>query len=137
MSVYSGGQTGTPSNLPTYGFYQPWHRWQDWVNLILGIWLVISPWAMNTAMGATGADWNLWIIGIVVVMMSLLSLATPTAAWPEWVSMIAGIWLFISPWAIHTFNSSVQWNDWIAGIVLFILSLWTASQVSGAAAPKT
>jgi len=31
------------------------NRWQDWVNLLLGAWLFISPWALGFSnMGAEG-----------------------------------------------------------------------------------
>ena len=38
------------------------------------------------------------------------------------INMLAGIWLFISPWVYQTYQSSPSsWNSWIAGalIVLF------------------
>lgn len=114
---------------------QPWHRWQDWVNLILGIWLFITPWLWhNTAMGtyATGGGWNAWILGVIVVIMALWALGSPAMAFPEGVNIIAGIWLFFSPWIVgfsHT-NLGLGWNDWIVGIIVLILAASTMSHTS-------
>lgn len=43
--------------------------WQGWVNLILGLWLIISPWVLGFSTVA-GAMWNSLIVGIVVAILS-------------------------------------------------------------------
>lgn len=42
--------------------------WQQWVNLVLGIWLVILPW-----LGLTYESLQVWvlIVGIAVAIMSI------------------------------------------------------------------
>lgn len=112
------------------GTVAPWTRWQDWVNLILGIWLFIAPWIWSSHMAA---GWNAWVLGVIVVVMALWALATPSMAFPEWVNVIAGIWLFIAPWVLgyYSVGHSAAWNQWVVGVIVFILSIWVATTMGG------
>jgi hypothetical protein len=44
----------------------------SWINFIVGIWLIISPWAANFSLGS-GFAWNQVIVGIMVAVFSALS----------------------------------------------------------------
>ncbi|HVY81355.1 MAG TPA: SPW repeat protein [Steroidobacteraceae bacterium] len=44
----------------------------SWINLVLGIWTVISPWIYGYAAN-TGRMWNNVIVGIVVFLLSIWS----------------------------------------------------------------
>lgn len=51
--------------------------WLSWVNFILGIWVLISPWVLRFSHEPT-ATWNSAILGIIVIVFSLwAALATP------------------------------------------------------------
>jgi hypothetical protein len=43
-------------------------EWEDWGNLVLGAWLFASPWILGYV--GSGA-WNAWIVGAVVVVISI------------------------------------------------------------------
>ena len=115
------------------GNVMPWTRWQDWVNLILGIWLFISPWFWHAPMTPA---WNQWILGVIVVVMALWALATPAMSFPEWINVIAGIWLFIAPWVLgfYSTNYTSAWCQWIVGVIVFILAIWVATSIGGTSA---
>ena len=49
------------------------NNWQDWVNLILAVWLFISPWVLNFA-GQQRPSWDAWIVGIIVGVLSIAAL---------------------------------------------------------------
>ena len=38
------------------------------------------------------------------------------------ISLLAGIWLFVSPWVYSVSGSPNAWNNWIVGAVIVILS---------------
>ncbi|QBD77427.1 hypothetical protein EPA93_16080 [Ktedonosporobacter rubrisoli] len=103
-----------------------WTRWQDWVSLVLGVLLFISPWIFGTAMYGT-SSWDAWIVGIVGVILALLALAFINAAMPlRWISLILGVWLFISPWVLGFATlSAAAWTAWIIGILFVIVNGWT------------
>jgi len=136
MSVYTNPPGGMGGNQNRTGDVQPWHRWQDWVNLILGIWLFIAPWvwhsATATAASATSAGPNAWVLGVIVVVMALWALAAPAVQFPEWINALAGIWLFIAPWVLGfaRTTASSAWNQWVVGVIVFILAIWAASNAS-------
>lgn len=48
----------------------------DWVNVVLGIWLLFSPFVMGAV--SMAGQWNSVIIGIVVGALALWSAITPT-----------------------------------------------------------
>ena len=46
--------------------------WLSWVFVVLGIWLIISPWVVGFS-GEVGATWNAIIVGIIVAALGLYS----------------------------------------------------------------
>lgn len=52
--------------------------WLSWVNAILGLWVLVSPWILQTAPGQTAITNNV-ITGIVIIVLAVWSaLATNT-----------------------------------------------------------
>ena len=45
-------------------------KWQDWANLVLGLWLVLSPWLLGLR-GPSRAPWNAVILGLLVGLLAL------------------------------------------------------------------
>jgi SPW repeat len=42
--------------------------WEEWINVVLGAWLVVSPWVLGTALVATV---NFLIVGVLVLALAL------------------------------------------------------------------
>jgi SPW repeat len=104
-----------------------WRRWQDWLDLVAGVWLFISPWVLGFA-GNGRAGWNAWIIGAVIFLLALGALGNPATPGPEWGNVILGVWLFISPWVLrYTSTDAGSWNAWVVGVIVVAASLWGAS----------
>ncbi len=103
-------------------------RWQDSANLILAIWLFISPWVLQFAGGAGGsspvAAWNAWVLGVIVFLVALTAMGRRFARGQEWYNLVLGIWIFIAPWvlgfAARTANAA--WDHWIVGALIFLVS---------------
>jgi hypothetical protein len=51
----------------------------EWANLILGVWLFVSPWIVSFT-NSTSASWNAWVTGVVVALASILAMIPRTAA---------------------------------------------------------
>ncbi len=45
------------------------------------------------------------------------------AAWPRWISLIVGVWLFISAFA-WPHAASAQTNTWILGVLIAVVAIW-------------
>ncbi len=102
---------------------RPWTRWQSWLNLLVGIWLFISPWVLGTTADANTA-WNAWIIGAAVFVVALIALTIPASPVP-WLNVVLGVWLFISPWVLRSTGvRNGAWNARVFGVVTVILALW-------------
>jgi hypothetical protein len=104
-------------------------KWQDWINLILAVWLFISPWVLGFfpggAVASMPASWTAWVLGVVIAVFSIAALykAQP---WEEWINLIAGVLLFISPLVFSYYTTTIvgMWNALIVGALVFILSIW-------------
>jgi SPW repeat len=127
------------------------NRQQDWLNVLLAIWLFISPWVLQFGFGVQpgpagsaglpaptadvlyAAAWNAWILGIVVFLIAL-SASGRRAAWQasghEWVVLLLGIWIFVAPWVLgfaDVGTRTAAWDHWITGALIFLVSLWNLS----------
>ena len=109
-------------------------HWQDWGNLVLGLWILVSPWVLQltTAVSAeaTGgavsnaATWNLALVGIVVAALAVAAIYS-FQAWEEWTNVGLGVWLIVSPWVLGFSSSALlMWNAVIAGALIVVLAGW-------------
>jgi uncharacterized membrane protein len=106
-------------------------RFIDWVNLLLGIWLIVSPWALGTVMNTTGTT-VLVVMGIALVIFSIWALFRLENRAAEWWNFFLGVLLFLLPWIFrYRATYSDAWNSWIVGFVVAILSLITMSLING------
>lgn len=99
--------------------------WQDWVNFFVGGWLFVAPWVLGYD-HLRAAAWNSWIFGIVVLAVSAAALIL-FAVWEEWLNVIIGVWLLISPWVMafaSADNAPALWNHVVVGLVVGGLALW-------------
>jgi len=111
-------------------------RWQDWITLVAGIWLLISPWAMGYS-GETVALANAVVLGIAIIVYSIVELSIPRD-WEEWLMVIAGIWLIISPWVLRfSAQTRATWDSVIVGVVVTLLALWAHSTLTNVGTPRT
>jgi len=100
-------------------------QWQDAVNVILGIWLFISPWVLGYS-GAEVQAWNSWVVAVIVFALSVASLAQ-FRRWEEWINVLLGVWLIISPWVLHfSADTKATSNAVIVGIIVGLLALSSA-----------
>jgi uncharacterized membrane-anchored protein len=90
----------------------------DVINLVLAIWLFLSPWIVGFA-GIVPAAWTAWLSAIAIAIISIAALAR-LAEWEEWINLILGVWVLISPWVVHV---SHQQNP---TVVLFFTGLIVA-----------
>jgi hypothetical protein len=91
--------------------------WQDWVNLVLGIWLFIAPF-VGIGAAHDAAIWNSYVCGILVAVFSWAALVRPQR-WEEWLNLVVGIWLIIAPFALQfTDRPGAMWNQIIVGVII-------------------
>lgn len=100
-------------------------RYFDWLNLILGVWVLISPWALGFA-SMTGAMWTGVVMGILLIIGSAWTLYQPDRRQVEWVNLVLGIVLFVAPWVVaYQGAAAAAWNSWILGAVVALIAAYT------------
>jgi hypothetical protein len=98
-------------------------RWQDWLNLLIGIWLFISPWVIGFAGANLTASWNAWIFGVAIVVFSAIAVSMPQA-WAEVINILLGIWMVISSWILGVATRAVETNAVIVGLLVILFAAW-------------
>ena len=133
-----------------FGGTEP-RRWQDWANLVLAVWLFISPWVLNFTAGGTAvgtgipaavgafsvAAWDAWIFGVVTAVVVLWAMIQ-FASWQEWIGLLIGIWLFAAPWVLGFAGvRNAAWDHWVVGVLIFVISLSALSYARALTASYT
>lgn len=104
---------------------RPWTRPHDWAEVVLGVVALLSPLWMDTD---NTAMWAMIILGALVALDGLASLAVPGMVYGEAVQIVLGVLMFLSPWVLsYTEFNGISWTSWIVGALAII--------VGGAALP--
>lgn len=99
----------------------PWTRIQDWVVLLAGAFLALSPIWVDVS---TRGTWAMVIIGAAVGVLALVALAMPGAFIDEWVTAAGGVVAFVAPWLFsYADQSGAAWTSWIVGTVVAVFAL--------------
>jgi hypothetical protein len=99
-------------------------RWQDWVILVLGAWTVISPWALGFAATENAAALSAWVLGAAILVFAGIAVYMPKA-WEEAVTILLGLALLASPWALNFATQSTPTsNAVIVGLLVAAFGAW-------------
>lgn len=96
----------------------------DVYNLVLGISLFVSPWLFAFAHGAAGMDARAG--GAEIAAASIAALLV-FAEWEEWVTLLAGLWMVVSPVVLgfqHTTAMHVSVGIGLAVSYVAAIDLW-------------
>ncbi|MDX8482757.1 SPW repeat protein [Mesorhizobium sp. VK24D] len=101
---------------------------KDWVTLVLAICLFISPWVIGFTAAVMPA-WNAWIVGVLLGALALATLSV-FAEWEEWVNLVLGLWLIVSPWVLHfAADRNVMITHVVLGVLVVAASAWAVWDV--------
>jgi len=96
---------------------------QDWTNLICGVLLFISPWALGFVGDMTVAR-TAWIGGVVIAVMGVAALVQ-FAEWEDWIALIVGVLMIIAPWVLgFAAMTYAAWTFVVLGLIVAIASFW-------------
>jgi SPW repeat len=97
-------------------------QWEDWTNWVLGIWLCISPWALLFSNDAA-ATRNAVLVGVLIILAEVVTLSI-FQVWEEWISVVLGVWLAISPWVLGITETPAEVDFVIVGLLVLALALY-------------
>ena len=97
--------------------------WASWIDFLLGIWLIIAPFALGYKMMSGRAATEDVIFGILIAIFSLWT-AFKLTKFAGWLLGLFGLWVLIAPFVLRTHSvAKVTPNDVIVGIVVLILAI--------------
>jgi len=100
------------------------YRWQDILNLVLGIGVGISPWLLGYAETLPAATWNAVIVGVAIVVLAAIDIDVP-AQWEEWSIVALGAWLAVSTYVFGLIELRMAAMVTIgAALAIVVLGLW-------------
>ncbi|ALG15573.1 SPW repeat protein [Kibdelosporangium phytohabitans] len=98
-----------------------WTRWQDWAEVVLGVVAVLSPLWLDTT---NIVMWTMIVLGALIALDGLFSLAMPGVVYGEYVQVVLGVLLFISPWVMgFTDMTGAMWSSFVIGALTLVVGL--------------
>ncbi|MFF4593633.1 SPW repeat protein [Amycolatopsis sp. NPDC001319] len=95
-----------------------WTRPHDWAEVVIGVVAALSPLWLSTD---TMTMWTMVILGALIAIDGLVSLAAPGAVYGEGIQVVLGVLLFIAPWVMgYTELNGASWTSWVAGALTII-----------------
>jgi SPW repeat len=94
------------------------------IEVLLGIWLVITPWVVG-APGQRVATSGI-VVGAIAILCGLVRFARKHTMVFGWVVVLAGAWTIMSPWVLGQEQGySRTWNYVIVGVLLALIEAYS------------
>ena len=98
-------------------------RWQDQVILLIGVWLIVSPWVFNYPASSLPAI-NAYIAGIIMAVLAAFDLYK-TYVWAVLLNVVVGAWVALSPWLLDIIpDRTMTTSLLVSGLATVVLGLW-------------
>lgn len=99
------------------------------INIVLGIWFLISLWVYGYAAATQAMAWNYIVVGALIAILGALRSAAPHGRTGlSWVNVVLGLWALFSPWIFNYAGDMPRvWNDVIVGIIATGLAIWSGA----------
>jgi hypothetical protein len=98
-------------------------RWQNALNVGLGLWVMISPWGLGFS-AAQEATWTTAVLGSALVVFAGAAAVEPRT-WEEAMIIVLGLAVMVSPWLVgFAPGLSRRTSAEIAGVLVVALGIW-------------
>lgn len=96
------------------------------LNILVGIWLVISPYFLNAADDVV-ILWNNTVAGLLIGLFALLRSILPSrASGLSWLNALLGAWLIVAPFALLYSTGGIFWSTLVSGLLAMIMGVSSA-----------
>ena len=95
-------------------------HWQDIASLLLGVWLVLSPFAF----GFSGVDlWMTIALGLGVILFAVEGFVIPSYL-EEWGEIFLGLALIAAPWTVGYASGWATVSSVVSGLLVILFAVW-------------
>lgn len=100
------------------------NKMQDLLEIVVGLWLCISPWALGYPADFQAEGWSAIVVGVGVLLFSFEDLFLPSEI-EEWVELAFGLALMASPWLWdYSDHTAATVNAVISGFLISGVAVW-------------
>jgi hypothetical protein len=119
--------------MSDFRFFSTHRPWEDWVGMLLGVLIMVSPWfPMQASHDVVDAERSYLILNTFVVGMLVLGLAqleyVALQRWEEVAEIGLGLWLIASPFVLGYSGDDLlrAWHVALGAIIVLLgaLQLW-------------
>jgi SPW repeat-containing protein len=101
-------------------------QWEDWLGVGLGVWLLVSPWALGYS-DQSAATMNALILGSILVLEEMLEVGVHEMV-EEWIDLVAGLWLMVAPFVLgFAASAPAAVNSVAVGLLTVLFAAWAMS----------
>jgi hypothetical protein len=124
--------------MSDFRFFNTHRPWEDWLGMLLGVLIMLSPWfpMEQSHAGDAGRGFvvlNTFTVGILVFGLAQLQYVA-LQRWEEVAEIAVGLWLIASPYIFGYSGDGVLrfWHSSLGGLVLLLatLQLWQDWELS-------
>jgi hypothetical protein len=96
------------------------------VNILLGVWLIVSPWAFDYS--GRSAALSSVTVGALIALLAAIRLASlHNSAGLSGINLLLAFWTAAAPWIYeYAVNTGALWNNIVVGILISVLAVWSA-----------
>jgi hypothetical protein len=125
--------------MSDFGFFKTHRTWEDWLGMLLGVLIILSPW-FPTQAGHEVIDGersvviiNTFAVGILVFGLAQLEYIA-LQRWEEATAILLALWLIVSPYVFGNHGDGLLrfYHSALGGLVLLLatLQLWQDWELS-------
>ena len=102
------------------------------VNILLGAWLIVSPWVFDYS--GKSAALSSVTVGALIALLAAIRLASlHNSAGLSGINLLLAFWSAAAPWIYeYAINTGALWNNIFVGIFGAVLAVWSAIATEGA-----
>lgn len=103
-------------------FFKTHRSWEDWVGMLIGVLIGISPWLAEQQ--SDQAVWNAILVGALVLLLAQLEYVS-LQRWEETGEILLGLWLIAAPFTFGYEEAGLlRYWHFVLGAITVLLASW-------------
>ena len=120
QSAQEATKARTPEAGKMMGEMVAMARWSQIPLLVLGLWLIVSPFSFGYR--SVPLIWSDMISGILVIALAVIAFRTGRA-WAAWANTFVGLWPAFAPLAFWVPDAAAYANDTLVGMLVIVFAV--------------